>query len=355
MPSSPSWNDVFFRFNPASVSKEYGIPIDNLADHSLFIISKERIDWESEYFMTKGRYVYPSSVSDVNRLITAISYPPGESFWIRPTNTFFESHLKGIEPPVVMAIINMTPDSFYPESRIEDGKLAETLTRIKEKGVKLVDIGGQSTRPGSERITAEEEMRRIRKAVEISLNMGFFVSIDSFYPEVVRECLEMGSHVINDVTGMENQEIGLLSKRYGVPLIIMHKKGDFKTMQVAPYYENVIEEIISFFLHRIEDAKNLGIDDNVIFDPGIGFGKRVVDNLTIIRNLRDLKLGHPLLIGLSRKGFIGTLTGESVEERGLSTLIFHTIALMQGVDIIRVHDVEESVKLVNIMKKMNEY
>ncbi|MEM3497578.1 MAG: dihydropteroate synthase, partial [Thermoplasmatales archaeon] len=186
------------------------------------------------------------------------------------------------------------------------------------------------------------------------LNMGFIVSVDSFQVKVVKECLDLGAKIINDVTGMENQEMGELSRKYQAPIVIMHKKGDFKTMQLSPYYENVTEEIISFFAEKLEEANRLGISNNVILDPGIGFGKSVAHNLYIIRNIQDLKLGHPLLIGLSRKSFIGAITGESVEQREQSSLIFNSIALLHGADIIRVHDVEQSIKLIKIIRSINE-
>jgi len=355
MHSSPQWSDIFFRFDPESVSREYGVPIERISDHRLFIVSKRELELGSRHFISRGRYVYLPNAEEANILISKIEYPPGSSFWLRSSLKFFERHLNGTDIPAVMGIVNMTPDSFYPGSRVRENEIGEFLSHMKEGGVKIVDIGGQSTRPGSERIGAYEEMKRIRKAVEIALDSGFIVSIDSFYTSVIRECMEMGAHIINDVTGLEDPEMAHLSKKYDAPIIIMHKKGDFKTMQNSPYYENVIEEIISFFIRKIQNAREMGIEDNIVLDPGIGFGKRVEDNVSIIKNLRDLKLGFPLLIGLSRKSFIGSLTGEDVNERGFSSAIFNTIALMKGADIIRVHDIEESVKLAKIIKKINEF
>ncbi|MEM1814213.1 MAG: dihydropteroate synthase [Thermoplasmatales archaeon] len=354
MPSSQQWNDFFIRFDPRAVSREYDIPIDKIADHSIFLISKNRLNSEIDFIEGKGRYIYPVSSEQLNTFIRSMKYPAGEFFWLNNEKRNYIQSILGIRFPEIMAIINMTPDSFFPGSRFKDEDLPVLLEKYKKQRVRIVDIGGQSTRPGSERVDAEEEIRRIRFAVEESLNMGFIVSVDSFQVKVVKECLDLGAKIINDVTGMENQEMGELSRKYQAPIVIMHKKGDFKTMQLSPYYENVTEEIISFFAEKLEEANRLGISNNVILDPGIGFGKSVAHNLYIIRNIQDLKLGHPLLIGLSRKSFIGAITGESVEQREQSSLIFNSIALLHGADIIRVHDVEQSIKLIKIIRSINE-
>ncbi|MEM0141091.1 MAG: dihydropteroate synthase [Thermoplasmatales archaeon] len=354
MPNSQPWNDLFVRFTPQTIAREYGVEFDEIRDFNIFVISKRKIGLGKPFFQANDRFIYPSSSEKVNQLLRSIKYPAGESFWFRGSSNHHLRSLKGIEFPEVMAIINMTPDSFYPKSRIGKAELLDTLETLKKNGVKIVDIGGQSTRPGSERISSQEEIKRIRSAVEASLNMRFIVSVDSFQVEVVRESLEMGANMINDVCGMENPEMGLLSKKYDVPIVIMHKKGDFKTMQISPHYDNVVEEIISFFTGKLEEANNLGIGENVILDPGIGFGKNLSHNISIIKNIPDLKLGRPFLIGLSRKSFIGSITGEEVDQRGLSSIIMNTIALINGADIIRVHDPEENMKLIKIIKKIKE-
>jgi dihydropteroate synthase len=355
MHSFPSWNEeLFFRFNPRSVSKEFNIPLAETTESQAFVISKRQLHLGTKEWKKGNHFVYPVTFQDINSLIREIKYPAGKDFWKSSPSVRIRGNIGLLDFPEVMAIINMTPDSFYAGSRVSDDGVEERLDSIKKAGAKLVDIGGQSTRPGSEQVSVHEEMIRVKKAVEISLDKKFVVSIDSYRTEIIRECMEMGAHIINDVTGMENSEIGRLAKRYDVPLIIMHKKGNFKTMQLSPYYENVVQEIISFFLSKIEESRNIGIEDNIIFDPGIGFGKRVEDNVGILNNLRDFKLGRPLLIGLSRKNFIGEIMKETVDERGISSLIFNAIAVQNGADIIRVHDVEENVKLIKIIKKMKE-
>ncbi|MCL4447467.1 MAG: dihydropteroate synthase [Candidatus Thermoplasmatota archaeon] len=356
MPNSPRWNEgIYFRFNPQSVSREYKIPLEELVDFQVFLVTRDQVEVASKEWTVGNNRIYPLMYRDVNEIIKKQKYPLKENFWRTTPSLRIRGNSTSIEFPTVIAILNMTPDSFYPGSRVRDEDLEKRLNEIRKSDGEIVDIGGQSTRPGSVQVSSEEEMKRISRAVEISLNKNFTVSVDSYRPEIIKECLEMGVHLINDVSGMENSQIGYLAKRYDVPLVVMHKQGDFKTMQLGPHYDNTVNEIIDYFMEKISEARKIGIEDNLILDPGIGFGKRVGDNLSIINNLRDFKLGHPLLIGLSRKNFIGEIMKETVEERAISSLIFNAIALMNGADIIRVHDTEENLKLIKIMKKMREY
>ncbi len=355
MHSSRQWSSgTYIRFSGESVSRECKIPFAQLEDYQAFLVSTNKLELGGVELEGANAYVYPLHLDEINRLLTKLNSPLSQDFWKPKSSIRIGGREKKVDLPAVMTILNMTPDSFYPGSRATEDDLGIRLDEIESAGGNLVDIGGQSTRPGSDGITPEEEMKRIAKAVEISLNRRFTVSIDSYSPKVLRECLEMGAHLINDVTGLEDPEIGRLAKRYDIPLVIVHKKGDFKSMQRSPSYENVVNEIISFFMQKISVATDLGIGDDIILDPGIGFGKRVEDNLSIINNLRDLKLGHPLLIGLSRKNFIGQIMSESVEERGISSLILNSIAIARGADIVRVHDVKENMKLVKIIKKLRE-
>ncbi len=356
MHNSRQWNEgPFIRFNAKSISREYGITIDDLSDNQAYIVSSYDPGIERRKWNVENGVIYGLSLQDLNEIIEIFHLPLRKNFWRVPPSLRIRGSQKSLKFPMFMMVINMTPDSFYPGSRIAEEDLEQTLSLIKNEGGEVVDIGGQSTRPGSDPVSAEEEMRRIKRAVEAALNMRLIVSVDSFMPEVLRECLEMGIHIINDVSGLENMEIASLSRRYDVPLVLMHKKGDFKTMQRSPHYGNVINEIQSFFLSKLSQISEMGIEDNVILDPGIGFGKRVEDNIAIINNLSDFKLGHPLLIGLSRKSFIGAITGEKVEERGMSSLILNSIAISNGADIVRTHDLVENMKLMKIIRKLKEY
>lgn len=355
MPSSRSWRDeVYFRFNPKTVSKEFGIPIENVEDFQIFVVSNKPLDLEMAYKMEDNQRVYPTYLKNINSVLEKINSVVPENFWKIPPSIRVKGRDLNFKVPAIMSVINMTPDSFYPGSRYSDENVEERLSSLSSMGIDIVDIGGESTRPRSDPITAEDEMARVKGAVKIALSKGLTVSVDTYRPEVAKECLEMGVHMINDVTGMQDREMGRLARKYEVPLIIMHSLGDFKHMQDSPHYENVIGEILYFFYQRIRLARKLGIEDNIILDPGIGFGKRFEDNLAIINNLRSFRLGHPLMIGLSRKSFIGTITGEDVNSRDISSLILNTLAAERGADIIRVHDVEESLKLTKIIKKLKE-
>jgi dihydropteroate synthase len=355
MPNFPSWNDdIYFRFNPEEVSKEFGVPIDKLDDFHIFAVASHPLKLDREYKAREPYWVYPLTYAETNSLIRNGSYPLPLNFW-KKKHSFTINNRKGkIEFPEVMAILNLTPDSFYKGSRFSPEEAEIKLDSLSKVGVRMVDIGGESTRPGSDTVDADEEFNRIKETVSSAIEKKFIVSVDTYKPEVARRCLEMGADIINDVMGLRNEEMGLLSKEYDAPLVLMHSKGQFKTMQDSPYYENVINEIIQYFYGRIRLATKMGIEGKIIIDPGIGFGKRYQDNISILRNLRDLSLGYPLMIGLSRKSFIGKMMGEETDDRAISSLILNTIAVESSADIIRVHDVEENIKLVKIVKKIRE-
>lgn len=355
MRNSLSWrDDVYFRFNLNAVSREFRIAIEELQDFQLAVISRKPINLEMA-LMTMGNWrVYPTYLKNINPLLETLETVLPKSFWREPPSLTVRGKKFNFEGPKIMSIINMTPDSFYPGSRYDKGKVDEMLSLLPSTGIDIVDIGGESTRPGSDPVTEEEELVRVKGTVEKALSAGLIVSVDTYRPNVAKECLEMGAHIINDVTGLKNKEMAILSKKYDAPLILMHSLGDFKHMQQSPSYENTVNEIIHFFYEKIRTARKFGIENNIVLDPGIGFGKRLTDNLDIINNLGDFKLGHPLMIGLSRKSFIGSIMEEEVEQRGLSTLIFNTLALERGADIVRVHDTVENMKLIKIIKKLKE-
>jgi dihydropteroate synthase len=276
--------------------------------------------------------------------------------WYKPhRNLRIRGREWNIDPPELMAILNFTSDSFYEKSRINLDKIEELSQELKNIGVKIIDIGGESTRPGSDPISFEEEWNRIEKPLKLFIDEGFIVSVDSYKPQTQRKALELGSHIINDVKGMESEEMGILAKKFDVPIILMHSKGDFKTMQENPNYENVILEIISFFMERLRRAERLGIEDNIILDPGIGFGKRVEDNLMIVKYLDEIKMGYFMLIGLSRKSFLGKILNETADERLCSTVIMNTVSILNGSDFIRVHDPKENLKIIELIKRLKNY
>ncbi|MHA1911436.1 MAG: dihydropteroate synthase [Candidatus Kariarchaeaceae archaeon] len=244
---------------------------------------------------------------------------------------------------LIMGILNVTPDSFSDGGKYDNVEMA--VSRAKEmiaEGADIIDVGGESTKPGSEPVSVEEELQRVVPVVERLLREEIKVSIDTMKPEVARKCLALGVHYLNDVTGLRNDEMLKVAVEFKVPVIIMHMQGIPKVMQENPSYSEVVEDVKNYLLEQAERAKKAGVSE-IILDPGIGFGKTVEDNLKIIKNLdKFVSLGYPVLIGLSRKSFIGKITGLDVDERVEGTIAANTIAIFQGVSIIRVHDVKEA-------------
>jgi len=250
-----------------------------------------------------------------------------------------------------MGILNVTPDSFSDGGIYLDKKSAvqKGLQLIKD-GADILDIGGESTRPGSHPVTAEEEKRRILPVIsEIRKKTDALISVDTTKSEVLKSALDAGADILNDISAMrfDPKILGLASKQ-DIPVIIMHMKGTPRSMQEGPEYVNVIQEIKTFLKQRITDALTAGIKKNkIIIDPGIGFGKRLKDNLKIISNLSAFsELGFPILIGVSRKSFIGDLLNLSPEKRIEGTIASSLISILQGAHILRVHDVSSLKKAV---------
>ncbi len=353
MLSSQSWkNNLYFIHDASFIEKFFGIAQNEIEGYCHFLLCPSNKTFDSRGFNAGSFRIIPfNKYQEVNDYIKDIGYVNKNM----RTQMSIRDKLLSFERKNIMVILNATPDSFFPGSRLDPNDIESSIEKIKNSKVDMVDIGGESTRPGSNPVGAEEEWRRIKPVLETALQKGLTVSVDTYRPEVAEQALEMGAHIINDVTGMEDERMALLTKKYGSGLILMHKKGNFKDMQENPYYDNVILEILSYFYERVSLARKYDIEDKIILDPGIGFGKRMEDNLDIIRFIKEFKIGYPLLIGLSRKGFIGRIMNESVEERALSSVIFNSIALMNGADIIRVHDLEENLKLIKIINEINNF
>jgi len=261
-----------------------------------------------------------------------------------------------------MGVLNVTPDSFSDGGLYYNKKGAvEKGLQLIEEGADILDIGGESSRPGADPISIEEEKKRILPVLsEIRKHTNAFISVDTTKSEVLKSALDEGADILNDISGMRfDDKMPELASEKNIPVIIMHMKGNPKNMQKDPKYKNVIQEIKSFLKRRVNTALKAGIKRNkIIIDPGIGFGKRLEDNLRIIRNLSSLnELNLPILIGLSRKSFIGNLLNASPEKRIEGTIASSLICILQGAHIIRVHDVAALKKAVTvaeaIMRKEN--
>jgi dihydropteroate synthase len=252
-----------------------------------------------------------------------------------------------------MGILNVTPDSFYDGKRYKTVKNAvDHALKMVEEGADIIDVGGESTRPGAYPVSEDEELKRIIPLIKIlSKQLRKPISIDTYKAKVAEKAIDAGASIINDIGGLlMDKHMAKVAAEAKVPVIIMHKKGKPRTMQKYPIRKNVMSEIMSYLRKSVSRAINAGIDeDKIILDPGIGFGKTLHQNLEILKRLREFKsMGFPILIGTSRKQFIGAILKLSTRERLYGTLATLSIAVMNGAHIVRVHDVREAVQVVRI-------
>ena len=259
---------------------------------------------------------------------------------------------------LIMGILNVTPDSFSDGGLYFDkDKAIAQGEALAESGADIVDVGGESTRPFSDAVSAEEEMRRVVPVIEeLTRRVSVPISIDTTKAEVAAAALDAGAVMINDIGALRlDPDMSALAAERNVPVVLMHMQGTPKTMQKDPQYKDVVAEIRDFLADAIRRAEDAGVDrSKIIVDPGIGFGKTVTHNLVIIRELSALRaLGAPILIGPSRKSFVANVVGTADEQRELGTQAAVSIAAMNGADIVRVHDVErtkQTLKLVDAIR-----
>lgn len=244
----------------------------------------------------------------------------------------------------IMGVLNANEDSFFAMSRFQSYEAIEKMEMMIEEGADIIDIGGVSSRPGSESVSEEEELRRIRPVVDAIYQQKLYekvrFSLDSYSPLALSYALERGFHIINDITGLQNDAVCQLAAQYEARVVIMHMQGEQKTMQVSPSYENLFKQMETFFEQRMEKAQKFGIKE-IVLDVGIGFGKRLEDNLSLIQHLHHFKkFNKGLLIGASRKSMINAISASKPEERLPGTLAIHLKAYENGATIIRCHDVK---------------
>ncbi|MCX7724627.1 MAG: dihydropteroate synthase [Thermodesulfovibrio sp.] len=267
---------------------------------------------------------------------------------------FHNFELDFLKKTYIMGIVNVTPDSFFDGGRyFSYQKAVDHALRLVDEGADILDIGGESTRPGAEPVSIDEELRRVIPVIEaVSKRVSIPISIDTYKARVAEEAIKAGATIINDISGLRfDPEMPYIASKYKVPVVVMHIKGTPKDMQKNPYYEALIPEIIEYLRNSIIIAKQAGVDENmIIIDPGIGFGKLPEHNLMIIKNLKEFSsLGKPLLIGVSRKSFIGKVLNEpSPDNRLEGTASAVAISVINGANIVRVHDVGFMVKVVRM-------
>ena len=254
--------------------------------------------------------------------------------------------------PLVMGVLNVTPDSFSDGGRFSSLDAAITQAELMiGSGVDIIDIGGESTRPGSPPLSIEEELRRVMPVLYALRDCGKPISVDTRRPEVMQEAMIAGVDMINDITGFRDEDSLSQLRDSDCALCIMHMQGTPQTMQHDPSYDDVVREVSEFLAHRADAAVSEGIDRRrLCVDPGFGFGKTLEHNLALLANVEriQLELGLPLLVGLSRKGMIGKLTDKPVEQRMAGSIAAALYAIAQGARIVRVHDVAETVDAINV-------
>ncbi len=272
---------------------------------------------------------------------------------------YLKNEIKELNEPVVMGILNVTPDSFSDGG--DFSKKDEAIFHVEKmikSGADIIDVGGESTRPGAKRVEINNELGRVIPIIEkIKKEFDTIVSIDTYKDQVAETAVtEGGADLVNDISALSfSSGMAEIISKLDVPVILMHIKGTPVDMQLDPHYDDVVKEVIAYFNNRIDFAESKGIKKNkLIIDPGIGFGKRVKDNVNIIKNLKSFKkLGLPVLIGLSRKSFLGAITGETDPvERESETITANLISVMNGASVIRVHNVKNCVNSIKVLKKL---
>lgn len=261
--------------------------------------------------------------------------------------------LTSLKPATIMGVLNVTPDSFSDGGKFNNTDRAmNTALRMENQGAGIIDIGGESTRPGAQAVSVEDELARVIPVIEsIRQKSDIPISIDTSKPEVMSAAINAGASMINDVNALRAKGAIQVAAEAQVPVCIMHMQGNPRSMQTNPSYDDVTNDVIDFLLGRADECVSAGINEREIaLDPGFGFGKTVQHNYALFASLpRLLKLGYPVLVGVSRKSMIGAVTDKSTEQRLAGSIAAATIAAEMGAHIIRVHDVDETVDAVKVV------
>jgi len=269
-------------------------------------------------------------------------------------------YMLDLSTPKVMGILNLTPDSFFEDSRMQTEKqVAQRVKQMLAEGADILDVGAYSSRPGADNVSAEEEMRRLREGLTVLRKEApdAIVSVDTFRADVARMCIEeYGVAIVNDISGgeMDNQMFATIA-RARVPYIIMHMQGTPQDMQEAPHYENVLKEVMLSMANKVEKLHEMLVND-IIIDPGFGFGKTLAHNFELMAHLDEFEVFElPVLVGVSRKSMIYKTLGISPQEALNGSTVLHTIALNKGANILRVHDVKEAVQAIKLWQSVRQY
>ena len=261
------------------------------------------------------------------------------------------------QPPLVMGIVNVTPDSFSDGGRFFDAEAAIAHgMKLAEEGAAIIDVGGESTRPGAPMVEEAEELRRVIPVIEaLSRNVQVPISVDTQKAGVAREAIKAGAGIINDIAANRaDEEMWRIAAKTGAGYILMHMQGTPQTMHLKPEYADVVSEVSVFFSERLQAVERCGVrPEQVMLDPGIGFGKTGKNNLELLRGLKHFKVhARPLLLGVSRKSFIGKIVGGEAQERGPGSLACEVWAVLNGVQFIRTHEVAATVQALRMIEEI---
>lgn len=273
-----------------------------------------------------------------------------------------------LSAPLVMGVLNITPDSFsdggnfYRRHQLDVNLVVDQAQQMLAAGAQILDVGGESSRPGADPVSAAEELARVMPVLERLLELDTMVSIDTYKPSVAAQAIAAGCHLINDISGARSGEMLEVVASTEAALCLMHMRGEPQTMQVEPEYVDVQTQVVEFLLQQLQHAQQLGIGiDRLLVDPGFGFGKTVAHNLTLLRRLPELidalaqaGLTVPVLVGLSRKSLLGALTQRAVEERLAGSVACATLAVFGGATVVRAHDVAATVDAIAVAAAVRE-
>ena len=275
---------------------------------------------------------------------------------LNPYTINVSGRLIDLAEPHIMGILNITPDSFYSDSRkLTEESIRLQVRKIVDEGGQMIDLGAYSSRPGADEVSVSEEMERLRKGMKVLREEapGIPVSIDTFRADVAKMCVEeLGADIINDISGGElDSKMFSTVARLGVPYVLMHMKGTPQNMQQEAHYENLMKEIMLYFAEKVQRLRDLGQKD-IILDPGYGFAKTIDHNYELLQHQEMLKIFDlPILVGLSRKSMVYNLLESSPQQALNGTSALHTLALLRGANILRVHDVKACAEVIKIVQK----
>lgn len=329
--------------------------------------NEQWIGWYQNKIKEKELFLIPNKFYFKDRHIRRIEHPlfemvasylANENRKDKPVWQTAHGSLNFKNGPLIMGILNVTPDSFSDGGRFYQAeKAVEWALQMVDEGASIIDVGGESTRPGAESIPEEEELKRVIPVIgKLRQKTDVLISIDTYKSRIAEVALQAGADIVNDISGARfDARMIEVVKQYDCPIIIMHIKGTPKNMQQNPYYDDVVAEIYDYFEERIRLLESSGIS-KIIIDPGIGFGKRLQDNLHLLRDLKDFTfLNKPILMGTSRKSFIGKILRQEVPAKRLfGSLATQIISVQNGADIVRVHDVQATNEALKILAAVKE-